>query len=158
MHNSLSILHSVAIEVSVSSEVSFKFLSDPFKLGKWALGCFQVKTTEDPELFTGVSLMSEDQTWLRIKGDKSVGVIDYYVGTYEHQIPRISARVISGTACGRNPDHSVISLQAWRGDDMNDERWHRLCVTHEAEIMIIKFLAENEGKSDKSKKRKGSFI
>ena len=35
---------------------------------------------------------------------------------------------------------SVISIIAWRAENMDDERWRELIATHEREILLIKSL------------------
>jgi len=141
-----SIFHSAAIEANADWESSFDYLADPSNLGKWALGCFDAQPTQTPGLVVGESIVSGSKVWVKITQSKSAGIIDYHVGTEEKLLPRISVRVIAGSSCGRGPDRSLITLQGWRGDDVDDDRWKTTCVSHDVEILIIKNLVENSCK------------
>jgi hypothetical protein len=41
-------------------------------------------------------------------------------------------------------DHCLVTLLAWRGKSMSDQRWHQLCVCHETEVFLLKGLLEGD--------------
>jgi hypothetical protein len=51
---------------------------------------------------------------------------------------RISARIIAGPNAGLSAGQCLVMLMAWRPAGMEDSRWHRLCASHEAEILLIR--------------------
>jgi hypothetical protein len=53
-------------------------------------------------------------------------------------IHRISVRVIAGPNAGLSGGQCLVMLMAWRPAGMEDSRWHRLCASHEAEILLIR--------------------
>ena len=131
--------YTVSLEIAVPAEDAFRFLSEPEKVGRWALGCFNTRRCEGhSELFKGTSLFDGSESWVRAETDPGRFLIDYHVGTAEEQTPRISARVFPGALLRRTPGSCVVSLTAWRTGDMSDDRWRRLCATHDAEIFLIR--------------------
>ena len=58
--------------------------------------------------------------------------------------PRISIRIIHANTISKDEPCCVVTLNAWQDSQMNDERWKRLCVTHEAEIHLLKALIEQQ--------------
>ena len=106
-------------------------------LGRWALGCFNALPAEKPGLYCGTSLFDETPAWYWIDSDPQRWIIDYHVGDAERQFPRISTRIVPGPHYGRDAVHCIVTMTAWRPVDMSDDRWHRLCAAHEAEILII---------------------
>jgi hypothetical protein len=138
-----SLSYSVSLEVSVPAEEAFSYLSDPEMLGRWALGCFNTKPTAKEGLFTGTSLFDGLEAWFRIETDAKRLLIDYHVGGPEQQLPRISTRVIPGPHYGRDREHCIVTMTAWRTTDMSDTRWLRLRASHDAEIFLIQAQLEN---------------
>ena len=131
------ICHGVSVEVAVKAENAFHYLADPQKVGRWALGCFNVQPAANPGLYQGTSLFDGSKAWFWIDSDPERMIIDYYVGDADRQLPRISTRIVSGPHYGRDADHCIVTMNAWRTIDMTDDRWLRLCATHEAEILMI---------------------
>jgi hypothetical protein len=136
--------HTVSIEVNVPPHRAFRYLSDPEKIGRWALGCFNTQPTERDGLYKGASLFDSSETWVRVETDPQRLIIDYHIGNPDQQLPRISIRVVSGEMCGKDSDHCIVSMTAWRPEDMLDKRWHRLCVTHDTEILLIQAQLEQQ--------------
>ncbi|MBW1722047.1 MAG: SRPBCC family protein [Deltaproteobacteria bacterium] len=131
--------YTAGLEVGVTAEEAFDYLSDPEAIGRWALGCIDTKPVDDANgLFRGTSIFDGTKTYVRIKADKDRLLIDYYVGDAEKQIPRIFTRIIPGALCRRAPDSCIVAMTAWRPGDMSAERWRRLCATHDVEIYIIR--------------------
>jgi hypothetical protein len=133
-----NVAHACTTLVEVDAGTAFGFLADPTKLGGWALGCWDASV--DPSgRFYGVSLFSGEETWGRVDADPVRLVIDYLVGSRPDQLARrISARVVPGPVTGRPDGVCLVTLTAWRGAAMDDERWRQLVAAHEAEILLIK--------------------
>ncbi len=136
--------HSVTTEIKVPRNVAFEFLQDPVNLGKWAFGCFNTRATEESGLYCGTSIFDKGITFFRISAHKDLYLIDYFVGERDALKPRISVRVIAGETYGRDDSYCLVTLDAWRDRGMSDERWQRLCISHETEILLIKSLIECE--------------
>jgi hypothetical protein len=145
MNSSDSLCYTVAREVSVPAQEAFRFLSDLRMLGRWALGCFNTQPAQKEGFFKGTSLFDGMETWVRVETDPNRLLIDYWVGGPETQLPRISARVVPGALCGRDPERCIVTMTAWRPADMPDTRWQRLCATHDAEIFLIQAQIESRG-------------
>lgn len=141
------ICHAVSVEVAVAAEDAFTYLADPQKVGRWALGCFNAQPAEKPGLFQGTSLFDGSKAWYWIDSDPKLLIIDYHVGDADCQLPRISTRIVPGTHYGRDNGHCIVTMNAWRTVDMTEDRWQRLCATHEAEILMIQaqLIKENQG-------------
>ena len=131
------ICHCVSVEVAVAAENAFSYLADPQKVGRWALGCFNTQPAEQSGLFQGTSLFDGSKAWFRIESDPARLIIDYHVGDADRQLPRISTRIVPGPHYGRDAGHCIVTMNAWRTVDMTEDRWQRLCATHEAEILMI---------------------
>ena len=136
--------HTVTAEIAVPAESAFRYLADPLKLGLWALGCFDTQPTETDGLFKGTSLFDGSEAWFRIETDPKRFLIDYLVGDSKNQLPRISTRIVPGSNYGRDAEHCMVSMIAWRVSDMSDHRWQRLCATHDAEILMIQAQLESQ--------------
>lgn len=136
--------HTVSAEIKVSAESAFQYLADPIKLGRWALGCFDTQPTETDGLYKGTSLFDGSEAWVRIETDPNRFIIDYHVGDAEHQLPRISTRVVPGPNYEGDSKHCIVSMMAWRTADMSPKRWQRLCATHDAEILMIQAQLESQ--------------
>lgn len=137
MIKSAGLSHVATCCVGVSAALAYDFLVDPAALSRWSLGCMDLVDVGHG-VYTGRSLFDGGQGWLSIDGDRSRLLIDYHVGTLEKREPRISARVIPGSVCGLDESVCYVTLLAWRSPSMGDERWQRLCASHEAEIWLIK--------------------
>ena len=96
---------------------AFEYLSDPEKIGRWALGYFDTRPTEYDGLYKGMSLFDSSETWVRVEPDLTRLIIDYQIGDPSRQVPRISTRVIPGEAYGKTPDHCMVIMTAWRMAD-----------------------------------------
>lgn len=136
--------HIVTKHVNAPPQFAFDFLSNPITLGRWSLGCFQTEATEDPEVFTGLSLYDGARGWYSIRPDHALKSIDYLVGDANNLVHRISARIIAGTQLDYPEDTCLVTLMAWRSAGMDDERWSRLCTAHEAESFLISSQIETD--------------
>ena len=137
--------HSVTARLDVAAADAFAFLIDPAALGRWSLGCMDLRDIGDG-IYTGHSLFDGSQGWLSIAADPVHMLVDYHVGTPSHRQPRISARVIPGPVCGLSDSVCSVTLTAWRVASMSDERWQRLCASHDTEIWLIKAQAETRAR------------
>jgi hypothetical protein len=136
--SSSALSHCVTTQVDVPASFAFAFMADPIRLGKWALGCMRTEPTDEPGVYTGFSLFDGSQGWLAIDAHPDLGLIDYRVGPKGALVHRISARVIAGPSAGLSDRQCLVMLMAWRPAGMEDARWHRLCVSHETEILLIR--------------------
>jgi hypothetical protein len=131
------ICHGVSVEVAVAAQDAFGYLADPQMVGRWALGCFNAQPTKKPGLYRGISLFDDTKAWFWIDSDPRRLIIDYHVGDADHQLPRISIRIVPGPHYGGDAGRCIITMNAWRPVDMTEDRWQRLCATHETEILMI---------------------
>lgn len=135
--------HTASIAVAVAPETAFAFMADGVKQGEWSFGSWQRARVGD-DLYTGTSLFTGQQSYVRIKADPDKLLIDYAVGAAPDALsPRIMARIIPGEVLGLEPGQCLVSLIVWRTADMSDERWHLLSVSHETEMYIIRHLLES---------------
>lgn len=133
----MDLSHCVTAECAVSAEKAYAFLLDGTKLGRWAIGSFGTAIRPDG-IFVGTSLFDGSVSYGRAVGDPGRLIIDYHVGrTPEQLTPRIMAKIVPGPQIGRPVDTCLVTLLAWRDAGMDDARWHRLKVSHEAEIVLI---------------------
>jgi hypothetical protein len=142
MSLSLGYSHAATSLLNVPAEKAFAFMADPILLGHWSLGCMNTRPAGADDIYTGHSLFDGGQGYFQIDADPDRMIIDYRLGKPERMVPRISARIIEAEICGLEEHQSYVTLTAWRTRDMDDTRWHRLCVTHEAEILLIKAQCE----------------
>lgn len=136
--------HTVTAEIKTAADPAFRFLSDPLRLGDWALGCRHTRPVENASaLYCGTSIFDQASTYVSIDADPKRRLIDYRVGdSPDSLLPRISTRIIAGPDSGRPENCCLVSMSAWRPCGQDDTRWHRLCTTHDTEILLIKALLE----------------
>jgi hypothetical protein len=142
--------HLATAHVLAPADAAFAYLSDPLQLGRWSLGCFATAWDGENGLYTGLSLFDGSKGWFSIDADPARMLVDYSVGRPERLAFRISARVAPGQTVGYESDTCLIMLSAWRPADMPDERWLRLCASHEAEIWLLKAQIEAENQLQRS--------
>lgn len=140
-------VYTVAASVKARAQAAFDFLADPLALGRWSLGALNVVPTERKGVYTGFSMFDGSQAWLAIDPHPQLLLIDYRVGTQDNLVPRIFARVVPAQVVGLTGDQCYVSLTAWRTATMDEERWHRLRASHDAEILLIKSQIETLRKS-----------
>jgi hypothetical protein len=136
--------HSVTREIKASWEHAFRYLSDPLNLGNWALGTFQAEPSDIEGLYVGTSLFSGERNWFRLDAVEHLRLVDCYVGDRDLQLPRISIRIVPADHIGRKQNTCLVTINAWRDANMDDERWWQLCVSHEVEILLIKAQLERK--------------
>lgn len=134
----MALAHVVTQKVDAPAPRAFDFLRDPVLLGRWSLGCFGTFPVGSNGLYAGRSLFDGSEGWFRIEANPESLTVDYLVGPQDALRRRISARVVPGLELGYAPGICLVTLTAWRSAGMEDERWLRLCASHEAEIFLIK--------------------
>jgi len=130
------LVHSVSSLCSASPDHAFSYLIAPDRLGEWSLGCSSTRS-EDGTV-RGSSLFDGTETVVRMIPAPEHRIVDFEVGDHpDRLVRRISARVLPGDDIGGSPGSSLVVLSAWRTQSMGDDRWHRLVVAHEAEILLL---------------------
>jgi len=129
--------HAATVAVDVPAEEALAFMADGIALGRWAMGCWNTRRA-GANLFVGHSLFDQSEGWVRIAVDRKLLNVDYHVGPSPARLKhQNTARVIPGADVGRNPRTCLVTLLAWRPGDMSDADWNRICLTHEAEMLLI---------------------
>ena len=139
-----SLGHMVTRHVLAPAERAFSYLTDPIKLGRWSLGCFQTFLDEQSGVHSGTSLFDESQGWFKIDPEPARMLVDYWVGRPDGLAHRISIRVVDGSSVAYDAGTCLIMMMAWRPAGMGQDRWERLCASHEAEIWLVKEQIEAE--------------
>lgn len=134
--------HSVTAQMRAPWQEAFELLSDPLRVGQWALGSWNSAPADARGVYVGTSLLSGEPSWFRVEADREQRLIDYHVGSESAQLPRISARIVAAEHYRGEPGHCLVTITAWRDTQMDDERWRQLCTVHETEILLIKKLLE----------------
>lgn len=132
-----SVAHQAASRVAVPAGFAFDRLSDAGFVGQWALGSMGLEPVGDG-VFRGCSLFDGSAAFVEVRADRALGLIDFHVGTEQVRRPRIFIRVTPGAVLGLDEDACLVTLHALRAADAPDDRWARTCLTHEAEILLIK--------------------
>jgi hypothetical protein len=137
------IAHQASAVIARDAETVFRFMSDPQKLHRWSFGTWQTEIAEDG-LVTGTSIFDGSRIFVRIAADRRQLSIDYHLGQQpEALIPRIMVRIVPGRNLGAAENSCVLTFLAWRAEGMTGERWHRLTVSHEFEVVLIKNILES---------------
>lgn len=134
--------HSTSIAIDTPAARVLAFIADPARLKLWSFG-IQDTTTHEGGLVEGRSVFDGQVSFLRIEADAEAGVARYWLGARPDALaPRIVALVVKGETIGRSADSAVLTLVAWRGATMTDDRWRRLVASHEFEVVLLKSLIE----------------
>ena len=132
-----ALCHHATVFVTAPAERALDFMADGLKLGTWAMGCWNTRAA-GPDLFVGTSLFDGQEGYVRIVVDRALMNVDYHVGAAPDRLAHMNtARIIPGAVLGRDPASAVVTLLAWRPAAMADEVWQRICITHEAEMLLI---------------------
>jgi hypothetical protein len=87
----------------------------------------------------GTSLFDGAETFARPLPHEGHLTVDFEVGDDPTRlVRRITARVVPGEEIGEHAAKSLLLLTAWRVRSMDDDRWKRLVVAHEAEILLLR--------------------
>ena len=137
--------HTTSIAVQRPAAEAFRYMSDGLKQGEWTFGSWDREQIE-ADLFRGTSMFDGGTTYVRIRADADNLVIYYEVGHPDSGMsPRNMARIVPGTDLGLGENSSIVTLLAWRRDNMSEERWRQLCVSHETQMFIIRNRIEAGG-------------
>jgi hypothetical protein len=118
-------------------------MSDAAKLNRWSFGTWETEIAPDG-LVRGTSIFDGANILVRIDADPSKLAIDYHLGQApDALVPRIHVRIVPGSRLGLEVPSAVLTFLAWRAAAMTDDRWHRLKVSHDFEVVLIKNLLEN---------------
>ena len=140
--------HSARARVSASPDLVFSYLTDPARIGRWNLGAMDAVRISSGAV-QGTSMFDGGATVFEIDADDAEAnsksrIVAYRVGKDQGNLAlRISARVEEAA-----PGGCVLHLNAERPRDMDDARWHRLCLVHEVEVLLIKAQAESETETE----------
>lgn len=129
--------HSATALVQTPVRFAFDLLASADFVGGWSLGSMGLQPA-GPSVFRGRSLFDGSETFVEIRPNPGLGLIDFAVGSLEQREPRISIRVIPGEVIARDPACCLVSLHAVRSASATPETWARTCIVHEAEILLIK--------------------
>jgi hypothetical protein len=133
-----TLCHHATVLVDAPAERALAFMADGLKLGTWAMGCWNTRAVGDG-LFAGTSLFDGSRGFVRIVVDAALGQVDYHVGPSPDRLAHMNtARIVPGATLGRDPASCVLTLLAWRPAAMDDASWHRIAITHEAELLLIR--------------------
>ena len=133
-----------SIAIERNAETVFNFMSDPNNMDLWSFGTWRIKVNNDG-LVHGRSIFDGSAAFVRIQPNERNYLIDYWVGSDSKRlVPRIFVRITSGEVTGSAKQNCVLSMVAFRSEDMNDDRWHRLVTAHAFEVQLIKSLLEND--------------
>lgn len=135
--------HSSTCQVLAPARQAFNYLSDGVAQGDWTLGSMNRRKLED-NLFSGKSIFTGAELYIRIDADLERLVIFYHVGPDPANLqPRNFIRVVPGQVVGEEEDTCLVTLLSWRSKTASDEQWKLTCVSHETEMTIIKNRIEN---------------
>lgn len=142
--------HSARAQVSASPDLVFAYLTDPARIGRWNLGAMDAVRLSSGAV-QGTSMFDGGATVFELDADDADAdansksrTVAYRVGADQSDLAlRISARVEEAAVGG-----CVLHLSAERPRDMDDARWHRLCLVHEVEVLLIKSQAESETETE----------
>ena len=137
----IGLAHCVSSLCSATPDHAFAYLSDPGRIGEWALGCWGAEV--DGGIARGTSLFDGGETVVEVIPLPERRIVDYAVGDDPRSlVRRISARVVPGEEAGGPAGSSLVVLTAWRERSMDDARWRQLVVAHEAEILLLRHRIE----------------
>lgn len=130
--------HCATALCEVPAHRALAFLADGLAIGRWSLGCMNTAAAGDG-IYRGISLFDGAALFVRPVVHTVLGIVEYHVGGDPAKlVPRIIARVVPGPLVGRDANQCLASLIAWRDAAMSEDRWRRLCATHEAEIYLLR--------------------
>ena len=119
-------------------------MTEAERISGWNLGAMNAIQLASGAI-QGTSLFDGSVTVFDFDADAAAGIVDYRVGGEDGpRNLRVSA-LVEAEANG-----CILSLIAVRPPGMDDDRWARLCVTHDVEVLLIKSQAETEANAASS--------
>ena len=142
MKDASNLVHATARLCQANVAQALAHLSTQAGMSRWVLGLWNCRELA-PGLFQGESLFDGGTGFVRVRVRLGVeltdGTVDYGVGAQPDTLSwRIRASVVAGDALGHAPGSCLVTLQARRTGNMDDERWARLVHSHETEIELIR--------------------
>lgn len=133
-----SMVHTAGVYIEAPFDFAFDHLCDPQLLGRWALGCMDLKPADTKDVFVGRSLFDDAPVYVAFRPNRELGLIDYLVGDHTHRLPRISIRLVPAALCDLPDGQCAAAMTAWRVNGMSQSRWDQLVKTHELEVLLFK--------------------
>ena len=98
-------------------------------------------------LAEGILKLNGESILIRISLEEEMKIIHFHLGNSKDSlVPRIMIRVLPYPFSGKPGSGSLISMIAWRTEEMDDERWRALKAAHEYEILQIRAMLESKEK------------
>ena len=136
--------HICSAMADCSANAAMTFLTAPEKLASWAVGMGKTKIHED-DLIEGISPDTGEPIWARISPNWDHHTIYYHLGTNRtNLVPRIIIQIVPGDVLQKKGKCCIVSMIAWRQENMSNIRWENLKSRHETEIREVKRLVERD--------------
>ena len=98
-------------------------------------------------LAEGILKLNGESILIRISLEEEMKIIHFHLGNSKDSlVPRIMIRVLPYPFSEKAGAGSLISMIAWRTEEMDDERWRALKAAHEYEILQIRAMLESREK------------
>ena len=98
-------------------------------------------------LAEGILKLNGESILIRVSLEEKMKIIHFHlVNSKDTLVPRIMIRVLPHPFSGKTDSGSLISMIAWRTEEMDDERWRELKAANEYEILQIKAMLESKEK------------
>ena len=99
-------------------------------------------------LAEGILKLNEELILIRVSLEEEMKIIHFHLGNSKDSlVPRIMIRILPHPFSGKKTGSgSLISMIAWRTEEMDEERWRALKAAHEYEILQIKAMLESKAK------------
>ena len=134
--------HTAAAAIAAPADEVFAHLTDPAKIGRWNLGAMEIRR-KGGEVFEGTSLFDRSATLFEMAANPERATVVYRAGKEAGKLSLlITAQVDKSDEAEGGARVCRLTLTASRPEDMTDERWSRLCATHEVEVLLIKAQTE----------------
>ena len=125
---------------------AFHCLSDLNQIPEWNFNLAEVRMVES-HLAEGILKLNGESILIRVSLEEEMKIIHFHLGNSKDSlVPRIMIRVLPHPLSGKTGSGSLISMIAWRTEEMDDERWRALKAAHEYEILQIKAMLESKEK------------
>ena len=138
--------HITSVQSSCKPEKAFHCLSDLNQIPEWNFNLAEVRMVES-HLAEGILKLNGESILIRVSLEEEMKIIHFHLGNSKDSlVPRIMIRILPHPFSGKPGSGSLISMIAWRTEEMDDERWRALKAAHEYEILQIKAMLEYKEK------------
>ena len=138
--------HITSVQSSCNPEKAFQCLSDLNQIPEWNFNLAEVRMVEG-HLAEGILKLNGESILIRVSLEEEMKIIHFHLGNSKDSlVPRIMIRILPHPFSGKPSSGSLISMIAWRTEEMDDERWRALKAAHEYEILQIKAMLESKEK------------